>query len=122
MASTDHASETTLAEMDDPVEAVLEAIDQIGSEWRLRVLAALHEDEKRFNELKRETGASSSTLSRVLDHLEEEDLIARRVEDRPIATYYSPTPKGKALCPVWEAMANWSGEWVCGEGEAAAGD
>lgn len=92
---------------------MVEAVEEIGSKWRLVVLHDLADaDEKRFNELKRSTGASSRTLSRVLDDLEETDLVERRVEDRPVATYYSLSPKGEALCPVFERIGDWSEEWV----------
>jgi DNA-binding HxlR family transcriptional regulator len=92
---------------------VVETIQQIGSEWRLVVLHDLHDGEKRFNELKRSTDASSRTLSRVLDDLAELDLVERRVEsDAPIATYYSLTPKGSALCPVFDEIENWAVEHV----------
>ncbi|WP_136687810.1 winged helix-turn-helix transcriptional regulator [Halorhabdus amylolytica] len=91
---------------------VVEAVEQIGSEWRLIVLQDLTDGERRFNELKRSTGASSRTLSRVLDDLEDVGLVDRRVEDRPIATYYSLTEKGKALCPVFSELESWADEWV----------
>ena len=91
---------------------VVEAIGQIGSEWRLVVLNDLQGGEKRFNELQRSTGASSRTLSRVLDDLEDAGLVNRRVEDRPIATYYSLTDKSRALCPVFDELQSWADEWV----------
>ncbi|MFC4448516.1 winged helix-turn-helix transcriptional regulator [Halorussus aquaticus] len=92
---------------------MVEAIEQIGSQWRLVVLSDLHgEGEKRFNELERSTGASSRTLSRVLDDLEEAGLVNRRVEDRPIATYYSLTEKSRGLCPVFEELQGWADEWL----------
>jgi DNA-binding HxlR family transcriptional regulator len=91
---------------------VVEAIEEIGSQWRLIIINDLQNDEKRFNELKRSTGASSRTLSRVLDDLEADGLVTRRVEDRPIATYYSLTEKGQALCPVMERIESWASEWV----------
>jgi len=105
----------------EEVCAIIEGIDQIASKWRLLVLYDLQagEDpgaEKRFNELKRSTGASSRTLSRVLDDLEEAGLVERRVEDRPIATYYSLREKGRALCPVFESLDHWSDEWVDTDG------
>lgn len=105
------------AETNQEVCAVIEAIDQIASKWRLVVLHDLQDGEdpgaeKRFNELKRSTGASSRTLSRVLDDLEEVGLVERRVEDRPIATYYSLSDKGRALCPVFESLDRWSDQWV----------
>ena len=92
--------------------SVVEAVREIGSEWRLVVLHDLvAADEKRFNELKRSTGASSRTLSRVLDDLEEAGLVNRRVEDRPIATYYSLTESASALCPVFDELEAWADEW-----------
>ena len=92
--------------------SVVEAVSEIGSEWRLVVLHDLvAADEKRFNELKRSTGASSRTLSRVLDDLEEAGLVNRRVEDRPIATYYSLTESASALCPVFDELEAWADEW-----------
>ena len=101
----------------EEVCAIIEGIDQIASKWRLLVIYDLQagEDpaaEKRFNELKRSTGASSRTLSRVLDDLEGAGLVERRVEDRPIATYYRLSEKGRALCPVFESLDRWSEEWV----------
>jgi DNA-binding HxlR family transcriptional regulator len=101
---------------------VVEAIDEIGSQWRLIVLHDLQDGddpgaEKRFNELKRSTSASSRTLSRVLDDLEDADLVERRVEDRPIATYYRLSEKGRALCPVFESLERFSEEWVAVDAE-----
>jgi len=99
-------------ERNSEVCPVVEAVEQIGSEWRLIVLGDLTDGERRFNELKRSTGASSRTLSRVLDDLEDAGLVDRRVEDRPIATYYSLTEKGTALCPVFSELESWADEWV----------
>jgi DNA-binding HxlR family transcriptional regulator len=93
---------------------VVEAVEEIGSRWRLIVLHDLQGGEKRFNELKDSTGASSSTLSRVLDDLEGLGLVERRVEERPIASYYSLTPKGEALSPALDELADWSEEWLEG--------
>jgi len=88
------------------------AIEQIGSKWRLLVLHDLREEEKRFNEIKRSTQANSRTLSRVLDDLAEASLVTRRVEEEPIASYYSLTPKGRALCPVLTDLESWAGAWI----------
>lgn len=119
------SSHTTTTSEDDQSEAnprenpvpnacpVVESMDQIGSRWRLVVLHDLTEGEKRFNELKRSTDASSRTLSRVLDDLQETDLVNRRLEeDAPVATYYSLTEKGEALCPVFSEIENWADEWL----------
>lgn len=88
-------------------------IEKIGSQWRLTILSELLDGEKRFNELKRSTEASSRTLSRVLDHLIEEDLVVKRIEeDSPIATYYSLTEKGRSLDSIFKEIKSWGEEWI----------
>ncbi|CAI49497.1 HxlR family transcription regulator [Natronomonas pharaonis DSM 2160] len=92
---------------------VVESMDQIGSKWRLLVLHDLQHGEKRFNELKRSTGANSRTLSRVLDDLQETEFVERRLEeDAPVATYYSLTQKGRSLAPVFDEIEEWADEWL----------
>ena len=103
---------------------VVESIEQIGSPWRLVILHDLQEGEKRFNELKRSTDANSRTLSRVLDDLQETDLVDRRLEeDAPVATYYSLTAKGRSLCPVFDEIKSWADDWLAEKpAETATGD
>jgi DNA-binding HxlR family transcriptional regulator len=116
----DPKAETELGE-DGPC-AVVDSLEQIGSQWRLIVLHDLQDGEKRFNELKRSTDASSRTLSRVLDDLQEMGFVDRRMEeDAPVATYYSLTAKGTSLCPVFDEIERWADEWLHGgpDGEAA---
>ena len=97
---------------------VIDSLEQIGSQWRLIVLYDLQEGEKRFNELKRSTNASSRTLSRVLDDLGEMGFVDRRLEeDAPVATYYSLTGKGESLVPVFEAIESWATEWLDAEAD-----
>ena len=104
-------SETDVA--DDGPCAVVDSLEQIGSQWRLIVLHDLQDGEKRFNELKRSTGASSRTLSRVLDDLADLGFVERRVEaDAPIASYYSLTDKGESLCPVFDEIESWAADWL----------
>lgn len=98
---------------------VIDSLEQIGSQWRLIVLHDLQEGEKRFNELKRSTGSSARTLSRVLDDLQGTGFVDRRLEeDAPVATYYSLTDKGESLAPVFDAIESWAEEWLTGDGEA----
>lgn len=101
------------------MSSIVEAVDVIGSKWRLVILEDLRAGEKRFNELERSTGASSRTLSRVLDDLQDAGLVDRRVEDEPIATYYSLTPAGDNLCPVFDELEAWATDWLPAD---AAGD
>lgn len=95
---------------------VARAFEIAGSKWRLTVLRCLQLwGEQRFSELQDATTADSATLSRVLAELEELDLIDRRLEDRPIATYYSVTDRGDALSDVLEAYEEWALEWTAAE-------
>jgi DNA-binding HxlR family transcriptional regulator len=112
MSPTATSQEQSVEEQNAAACPIVEAVEQIGSQWRLIVLHDLADGEQRFNELKRSTGASSRTLSRVLDDLEDAELVDRRVEDRPIATYYSLTEKGQALCPIFTDLEEWADEWV----------
>lgn len=112
MAQANRLSETD-ERYDETACSIIDSLNQIGSQWRLIVLHDLQNNEKRFNELKRSTGASSRTLSRVLDDLQETDLVTRRLEeDAPVATYYSLTEKGQSLRPVFEEIEAWSEEWL----------
>ncbi|WP_276274125.1 winged helix-turn-helix transcriptional regulator [Haloarcula litorea] len=91
---------------------VINAIDQIGTPWRMNVIHALRDGEKRFNELKRATGARSKTLSDVLDELVDNDVVGRRMEeDAPIAVYYDLTTKGDELLEALEALDEWAQDW-----------
>jgi DNA-binding HxlR family transcriptional regulator len=113
MSSIDSQSEESHGDGNQNACSVVEAVNEIGSEWRLLVLHDLVDaEEKRFNELKRSTDASSRTLSRVLDDLEEAGLVNRRVEDKPIATYYSLTESGESLCPVFNELENWADKYL----------
>ena len=63
----------------------------------------------------RRSGArtGSYTLSRVLNDLEEEGFITNRKEfESPVASYYTLTEKGDALCPVFESLDAWGGDWL----------
>ena len=91
----------------------LKTLEQIGSKWRLIVFWGLQDGELRFNELKRKTGASSQTLSRVLDNLQELGFVERRVEaDGPVAVYYALTQKGAELESLFEDVEQWAERWI----------
>lgn len=97
-----------------PVSA---AFEEIGSKWRLVVMHSIHKQgEQRFSELQTTTSAESATLSRVLDDLEERNFVDRRLEDRPISTYYSLTEKGESLASVFDEIEAWAEEWTIAEG------
>ncbi len=92
---------------------VVQALDAVGTPWRLQVLYALRESELRFNELKRATGGRSKTVSDALEVLTERDLIARRTEEAaPIAVFYRLTQKGQTLLDHLDDVSQWAVEWM----------
>ena len=92
---------------------IVHSLDIFGETWRLHVIHALQEGEKRFNELKRATHARSRTLSQTLETLVEHGLVDRRMEeDSPVAVYYSLSEKGRALAPVFDELEQWADEWL----------
>jgi DNA-binding HxlR family transcriptional regulator len=116
--SVDADEESAVERRNADVCTVVGAVEEVGSKWKLVVLNDLRDGEKRFNELKRSTGASSHTLSRVLDGLEEDGFIDNRRElESPVASYYTLTEKGSALCPVFDALDEWGADWLESAGE-----
>lgn len=92
---------------------VVEALDAVGTPWRLQILYALRDAELRFNELKRATGGRSKTVSDALDVLAEHNLITRRTEEAaPIAVYYRLTEKGETLVARLDDVSQWAVEWM----------
>lgn len=95
---------------------VARAFEIVGSKWRLTVLRSLHlYGEQRFSELQETTTADSATLSRILKDLEEQELINRRLQDRPIATHYNLTERGASLTGVFEEFEAWAFEYTAAE-------
>jgi DNA-binding HxlR family transcriptional regulator len=91
---------------------VVQAIDRVGTPWRLNVVYALGDGELRFNGIKRATGARSKTLSEALDELVEADVVTRRMEeDAPVAVYYGLTAKGEDLLSVLSELDDWARRW-----------
>lgn len=96
----------------DKTRNIREVASAIGSEWDLLVLYGLQEGELRFSELKERLDANPSTLSRVLERLEDTEMVVRRIEDRPIATYYRLSERGRALSLTFDDLEKWADEYV----------
>ncbi|SDY23823.1 winged helix-turn-helix transcriptional regulator [Halopenitus persicus] len=110
---TDGETQSDVERRNADVCNVVGAVEAVGSKWKLVVLNDLREGEKRFNELKRSTGASSYTLSRVLEDLEADGFLDNRKElESPVASYYALTEKGSELCPVFDALDEWGTNWL----------
>lgn len=85
-------------------------VDILGGKWKLRILyfLGLHRV-LRYSELKKLlTPITHKMLSMQLKELEHSGIIIRTEYPQvPPKVEYSISPKGKALMPIFEEMANW---------------
>ncbi|MDF7667327.1 helix-turn-helix domain-containing protein [Orbaceae bacterium ESL0727] len=87
------------------------AMALIGGKWKGVILHYLKDNQKRFNELKKDIPAiTEMTLSLQLKQLEQDGLITRQVfgEKPPIKVVYALTPKGRDVSPVLDALCLWA--------------
>ena len=92
---------------------IVEAIKTVVTESRLLVVRHLFTGPKGFNELWRESGINSKTLSLTLKFLEQQGMVNREIlSTRPFAVQYSLTPSGLELKPALEALGNWGTKWL----------
>jgi len=92
---------------------IIEAIKTIVTESRLLVVRHLFAGPKGFNELWRESGINSKTLSVTLKFLEQQGIVKRKIiSTRPFAVQYSLTTSGLELKPALEAFGDWGSKWL----------
>jgi DNA-binding HxlR family transcriptional regulator len=90
--------------------AVGDALYAIGGKWKLRVIIALSDGSKRFNELQRSIpGISATVLSNELKDLEMNGFVSRKVntEATPVVVDYEVTKYSETLKDVVNALHKW---------------
>jgi DNA-binding HxlR family transcriptional regulator len=89
--------------------AVGDALYAIGGKWKLRVIIALREGNRRFNELQRAiTGISAKVLSHELKELEMNGFVKRNVYPKiPVTVEYELTEYSDTLKDVLQALREW---------------
>ncbi len=89
--------------------AVGDALYAIGGKWKLRIIIALSEGNKRFNELQRTVeGISAKVLSTELKELEMNGFIKRTVfTGTPVVVEYELTEYSNTLQDVMQALSAW---------------
>ncbi|MDJ1468844.1 helix-turn-helix domain-containing protein [Cytophagaceae bacterium DM2B3-1] len=96
------------------------AMDLMGGKWKAVILYHLKDEEKRYNELRKEMpSVTEMTLSLQLKQLENDGLVSRKVYGKkpPIKVIYSLTDFGKTVIPVLEAITAWGNQVVREKGE-----
>lgn len=89
--------------------AVADALYAIGGKWKLRIIIALSEGNKRFNELQRRVeGISAKVLSNELKELEMNGFISRTVyTGTPVVVEYELTEYSNTLQDVMRSLSEW---------------
>lgn len=110
MSFTHHTGpRPTPAECRSKLNAAGDALYVIGGKWRLRIIIALSEGYKRFNEIQRAiNGISARVLSNELKELEINGFLIRKVySDFPVSIEYELTPYADTLSPVISSLIDW---------------
>lgn len=90
------------------------AVDVIGGKWKVLILWALSEQERRFGELKRLIpGVSDKVLTQHLRDLEADEIVRRETYDEaPPRVEYSLTQVGAALHEALVPLGAWGAERI----------
>jgi DNA-binding HxlR family transcriptional regulator len=102
-------SKISTQECTSKFNAIDDALYAIGGKWKLRVVAVLRENHKRFNEIQRaSTGISARVLSNELKELEMNGFVKRTVHAQtPVVVEYELTEYADTLGDVFMALADW---------------
>lgn len=89
--------------------SIADALYVIGGKWKLRIIVALKEGNKRFNELQRTIeGISARVLSAELKDLEMNGFVRRTVyAETPVIVEYEATDYCNTLEDVLAALSDW---------------
>lgn len=91
------------------LNAIADALYVIGGKWKLRIIVALREGNKRFNELQRVIdGISAKVLSAELKDLELNGFVSRNVfTGTPVVVEYELSPYAETLDGVLQSLSEW---------------
>lgn len=88
---------------------VRDALDVINGKWKLQIIIAVSNGNKRFKDIERQIpGITARMLSKELKDLESHQLIKRTVYDTlPVSVEYTSTPHTATLMPLIAALKEW---------------
>jgi DNA-binding HxlR family transcriptional regulator len=92
--------------------AVAAAVEILGDRWSLLVLREAFFGVRRFEELRRNTGAAKNILADRLTRLVADGILSReQYSERPPRFEYRLTEKGLDFWPVIVTLAQWGARW-----------
>src|SRR5215203_5680438 len=91
------------------LNSIADALYAIGGKWKLRIIIALKEGNRRFNELQRVIdGISAKVLSTELKDLELNGFVTRNVfTGTPVVVEYELKEYSETLSDVLQALSEW---------------
>ena len=91
------------------LNSIADALYAIGGKWKLKIIIALKEGNRRFNELQRVIdGISAKVLSAELKDLELNGFVSRNVfTGTPVVVEYELTDYSETLADVLQALSDW---------------
>jgi DNA-binding HxlR family transcriptional regulator len=97
---------------DGMVCSIAGVLDAVGDRWAMLILRDLGLGLCRYDDLQKSTGITHATLSDRLKHLEESELIERRLyRTKPDRYEYALTRKGADIILVIQALAQVGDKW-----------
>ncbi len=95
------------------VDSIKKIMEIFGGKWSFIIIGELHTGTKHFNELIKELGISTKSLSDTLKNLETNGVIFRTVHATiPVTVEYSLTEKGRDFERVFIEMKEWGKKWL----------
>lgn len=95
------------------VDSIKKIMQVFGGKWTFLIMGELNSAPKRFNQLNRNLGCSTKSLTDALKMLEAEGVVLRTVfPSTPVVIEYSLTEKGKDFEQVFRAMRQWGEKWL----------
>lgn len=100
---------TSEAQCKATLNSVADALYVIGGKWKLRIIVALTEGNRRFNEMQRLIeGISAKVLSTELKDLELNGFVRRNVfTGTPVVVEYELTEYAETLGQVLQSLSEW---------------
>lgn len=106
-------------QLDDQVCPVARTVALVGDAWTLMIVRELFLGQRRFEDIRVQTGMSPQLLSRRLRELKAAGIIMRRpYQRRPTRFEFILSEKGLDLWPVIIALRGWGERWAKPNGQA----
>ena len=95
--------------------SVARALAELGDAWSVLIVREAFYGRQRFSDFVKYTGAQKTVVSARLKALVEVGILQRfEYSEHPVRHGYALTDKGRALAPVYFALANWGDNWLDG--------